>query len=178
VAPPPGPPHADLSAPDGTAAGAEIAALIERLATGNNRWGYKRIQGELLTLGHRVSASTIGRVLAALKIPGAAPTHRHDGADVPAHPGRGDARHGLLPRGLRGTLQRLYCLCVMAAGSRYVHILGVSANPDGARTTQQVRHLLTDPGDRAAGFRFPVRDRAGPFTERSRQSWPVPVSRS
>ena len=47
----------------------EIAALIERLATENNSWGYKRIQGELLKLGYRVSASTIRRVLKALKIP-------------------------------------------------------------------------------------------------------------
>jgi hypothetical protein len=47
----------------------EIAALIERLATENNSWGYNRIQGELLKLGHRVSASTIRRVLKTLKIP-------------------------------------------------------------------------------------------------------------
>jgi putative transposase len=62
------------------------------------------------------------------------------------------------------TLQRLYCLFVMEAGSRYVHILGITANPDGPWTAQQICNLLMGLSDRAADFRFLVRDRAGQFT--------------
>ena len=54
---------------------AGIAALIEQLATENHSWGYQRIQGELLKLGYRVSASTIRRVLKGLKIPPAPKRH-------------------------------------------------------------------------------------------------------
>src|ERR1039457_1143521 len=56
-------------------ASAEIAALIEGLATENHSWGYQRIQGELVKPGHRAGAPTIRRVLQALKIPPAPQRH-------------------------------------------------------------------------------------------------------
>jgi putative transposase len=70
----------------------------------------------------------------------------------------------LIPLTCNVTLQRLYCLSVTEVGSRYVHILGITANPDGPWTVQQIRNLLMDLGDRATDFRFLVRDRAGQFT--------------
>jgi putative transposase len=133
------------------------------------RW-HRGLVARTWTCPHRtgrppVGASTIRRVLKALKIP-RAPQRRSGTTWRKSLHTQAAAMlaTGFFHVDCALTLQRLYCLFVIEIGSRYVHIPGVTANPDGPRTVQQIRDLLMDLGGRAAGFRFLIRDRAGQFT--------------
>jgi hypothetical protein len=132
----------------------------------NPRWGCIRISGELANLGIRVSATKIRTLLRAN---GLGPAPRRDGPTWSQFL-RSQAK-GILALDFftveKVMLRTMYVLFAIHLGSRQVHVLGVTRNPDSAWVTQQARNLAV--GERLRGIRFVIRDYdskfSGPFDE-------------
>jgi putative transposase len=142
---------------------AAVRKLVIRMATDNPRWGHRRVQGELVRLGHAIAASTVWQIL-------------HDAGIDPAPRRTGPTWKQFLTVQARGILaadfvhvdtvllRRIYALIIIEHGTRRAHLGGITANPDGAWTTQAARNVLMDLGRRSASLKFLIRDRAGQFT--------------
>jgi putative transposase len=139
---------------------AAIRKLVIRIATDNPAWGHRRVQGELVKLGHPIAASTVWQILHAAGID-------------PAPRRTGPTWKQFLIVQARGVLavdfvhvdtvllRRIYALIVIEHGTRTVHLAGITANPDGAWTTQAARNFLMDLDRRTSTVKFLIRIGSG-----------------
>src|SRR5437667_4432849 len=143
------------------------------MATDNPGWGHRRVQGELVKLGHPIAASTVWQIL-------------HDAGIGPAPRRTGPTWKQFLTAQARGILaadfvhvdtallRRIYALIIIEHGARRAYLAGITAHPDGAWTMQAARSFLTDLGQRDVnqvpdqGPRRPVHPR---LRRRVRSRW-------
>ena len=118
----------------------ELRELILRLARENPSWGYVRLRGELLKLGHAVAASTIQQLLRRHRL---RPAPRRAGlawsAFLRAHAAGLLACDFFAVETVR--LQVVYVLFFLEVQTRRVFLAGCTAHPTGAWVTQQARNL-------------------------------------
>ena len=140
----------------------ELATLIIALATDNPTWGYLRIQGELLSLGHRVAASTIAKVL---RTHGIKPAPRRTSTTWRQFLRRQAASIVACDFFSVDTvsLRRLYVLFFIHHRTRRVFFAGVTTNPNREWVTQCARNVTEDLRDAGVTVRYLLRDRDGKF---------------
>src|SRR3954464_6034436 len=103
---------------------AAIKKLVIRMATENPTWGHRRVQGELVRLGHRIAASTVWQIL-------------HNVGVDPAPRRSGPTWRQFLTSQAKAVLavdflhvdtillRRIYVLIAVEHGCRRVHLAGV-----------------------------------------------------
>jgi len=147
----------------------EIEALVLHMANDNPPWGYRRIQGALANLGHRVDKITVRNILRRHHID-PAPQRRQSGmswsqfltlhwevlAATDFFTVEVATWHGLVT---------YYVLVVMELSTRRVEIAGITPHPN-AVFLQQCARQLTDHFDGfLLGKRYLIHDRDSKFTD-------------
>jgi transposase InsO family protein len=141
----------------------ETVELIVRLARENPRWGYLRIVGELKQRGVSVSKRSVANLLRANDL---RPAPRRAGptwAEFLRAQAKGIVATDFFT--VDTVLRtRYYVLFVVEIERRVVHLLGVTANPNGPWVTQVARNFVADLEEAGQAFRFLIRDRDTKFT--------------
>ena len=112
-----------------------IVALIGQMARENPGWATGGSKASCPAWGIRAGASTVRRVLKRLRIPPAPQRSRPNWRQFPRTQALTMLACDFFHVDCAVTLRRIYVLFVIEAANRYVHVLGVTAHPDGAWTT-------------------------------------------
>lgn len=136
------------------------------MAKENPSWGYFRIRGELLKLGHTVAATTIRSVLVRAGVP---PSPQRAGMTwkqfLAAHAQTLVAADFLSIDTV--FFKRLYVLIYMHLASRRVLLAACTANPNEAWMTQQARNLVWTLEEEGVQLKVVVHDRDKKFSARA-----------
>jgi transposase InsO family protein len=139
-----------------------IRALVLRLAGENGSWGYRRVHGELLTLGIRVAPSTVWEILHEAGVDPAPDRAATTWADF-LH----SQAQALLAADFIETVTltgaRMYILAVIEHASRRIRVLGVTAHPTAAWVSQAARNLVMDLEEAGCTAKHLIRDRDGKY---------------
>jgi putative transposase len=139
-----------------------IRRLVLRLVADNPSWGYRRVHGELLTLGIKVAASTVWEMLREAGIDPA--PDRTATTWTQFLRSQADA---LLATDFIETITltgaRMYVLAVIEHASRRVRILGATAHPTANWVTQAARNLVMDLEDAGCRVKYLIHDRDGKY---------------
>ena len=142
---------------------AGTGSIVLRLARENPTWGYRRIQGELATMGVVLAPSSVWAIL------------RRNGID-PSPMRSGPTWAEFLSSQASSMLacdffsvdtvllKRLYVLFFIELDTRRAYVAGVTAHPTGSWVVQQARNLTMVLEDRVHPVKFLIRDRDTKFT--------------
>ena len=137
---------------------AGTVSLVLRLAKENPTWGYRRIHGELATMGVRLAPSSVWEILRRHCIE---PTPRRSGPTWSEFL-RAQATTMLACDFFHVDtvlLRRLYVLFFIEIDTRRVSLSGVTANPAGEWVIHRARNLSFDLAGRSQAVKFLIRDR-------------------
>jgi putative transposase len=139
-----------------------IRVLVLRLVADNPSWGYRRVHGELLTLGVKVAASTVWEILREAGIDPAP-----DRAATTWTAFLRSQAEALLAADFIETVTltgtRMSVLAVIEHASRRIRILGATAHPTATWVTHAARNLVMDLKDAGRRVRYLIRDRNGKY---------------
>jgi putative transposase len=117
-----------------------VQALVLRLARENPAWGFRRIVGELQSLGISVSATSVRTNLARQGVPPAPQRDEHSWRNfLRQHAATTLACDFFSVES--AWLKRIYVLFFISLESRRIEFVACAANPTGAWVTQQARNL-------------------------------------